>query len=174
VQQKNARRIIGLVVVFAVTVALGLLLFLRYLDSQARIRILRSSTGSGVLMAVNAEGLRELNELYSLPKTCSPDNFYSADILTKIQLCNPIPRSITSAMVKNGLVLIPEGTRAIYMGRHFILPGGRLVFPYASDTFDMARDGAVEVERVRITQPPNTNLEGWVETHFLGRVCCGL
>jgi hypothetical protein len=97
-----------------------------------------------------------------------------SEILTKMQHCYPAQKPISSQIVKNGIVLIPEQTKAIYTGRAFILPGGRVVQPYAANTFDMAKDGAVEVERIKITQPPNKDLEGWIEIHFLGRVCCGL
>jgi hypothetical protein len=173
---RNAWLIAGAAVALgAVTAASGLFLYLQYLEKQARIRIVRSGTGSGALMAVDSRGLRQLNELYSLPRTCSEANFLAAsDLDTKFRLCYPVLPPITFQMVKKGVVLIPEGTRAVYLGSRFILPGGRLVNPYAANTYDMARDGAVEVERIRITQPPNENLEGWVQTGFLGRVCCGL
>jgi hypothetical protein len=117
-------------------------------------------------MAVDGDGLRELNELYSLPKNCFPANFRFA--------CGSVEVPITSQLINKGVVRIPEKTRAMYLGRRFILPGGRLVEPYAANRLDMARDGAVEVERIRITQPPTEGLEGWVDISFLRRVCCGL
>ena len=70
-------------------------------------------------------------------------------------------------MITKGVILIPEGTKAVYTDRRFVLPGGRLVEPYAATVSDMARDGAVEVERIKITQPPYENLEGWVYTQLL-------
>ena len=129
-------------------------------------------------MAVDGDGLRYLNELYSFPKTCTEANVRAArDPQANLKLCYPaylnlVP--VTSSVVKKGVILVPSGTRGISVGRSFILPGGRLVQPYAANTFEMARDGAVEVERIRITQPPNENLEGWVVEGFLGRVCCAM
>jgi hypothetical protein len=173
VRPRNGWLVSGLSVVLAIIVALGL--FLWYLGRQERVRIVRSAVRTGgALMAVNSEGLLQLNEHYSLPKTCSLENMQEAKDLSNAFLCAPLHPPVTSQIVKPGVVVIPEGTRAFYLGRSFILPGGRLVAPYAANTYDMARDGAVEVERIRITQAPNENLEGWVEIHFLGRVCCGL
>lgn len=185
---RNRWLIASLVVVLAVGAGFGLLfLFLNHLGKQARIRIVRSGTESGVLMAIDVDGLRQLNELYSLPKTCSEANLMvtldksgriaaptGSAMLMQMQLCQPRQTPFASQMINKGVVLIPEGTKAMYLEERFILPGGRLVEPYAANTFDMARDGAVEVEKIRITQPPNKDLEGWVEIHFLGRVCCGL
>src|SRR6266481_1610670 len=91
--------------------------YLRFLGKQAQIRIIRSNTGSGVLMAVDAAGLRQLNELYALPKTCTEANAQASNVLALIGLCYPIPSPITSQMIKKGVALIPEGTRATYMGR---------------------------------------------------------
>jgi hypothetical protein len=41
-------------------------------------------------------------------------------------------------------------------GRPFLVGGGRLVDPYSANSYDMARarDGAVEVETIRITEGP--------------------
>jgi hypothetical protein len=129
-------------------------------------------------MAVDADGLRELNELYALPKACTKDLGQStADAVMKmrllLQFCSPDPPPITNNMIRKGVVLIPEGRRALSIGKWgIILPGGRLVDYYPATTYEMARDGAVEVEQIRIAQPPNENLEGWIVTQFLGRICC--
>jgi hypothetical protein len=165
-----------MVLLTATILFLLLFLLLRYIGKQEQIRIVRDS--GGALMALNAPGLRELHELYSFPKACTEDFGKSeTDAGVKgvllLKFCNQPAPPITRQMVKEGIVLIPGGTRAIVIGRSFILPGGRLVDPYSANTYDMARDGAVEVERIRITQPPNENLEGWVASG-LGRVCCGL
>jgi hypothetical protein len=163
--------------ILVATVATALLLLGWYVSRQQRIRIVRGGSGGGVLMAVDGDGLRYLNELYSLPKTCTKANVRAVrDPLVYVQLCNPASNlvPVTSQMVKKGVILIPQRTTAISVGQSFILPGGRLVQPYAANTFEMARDGAVEVERIRIMQPPNENLEGWVVEDFLGRVCCAM
>jgi hypothetical protein len=159
------------VVVFAT--ALGMLLYLQYIGGKKGIiRTVRSNTGSGVLMAVDADGLRQLSELYSWSQTCTEANLQpGSGILTKICLpkFNFTERPMTSQMINKGVVLIPEGTTGLCTGRRFVLPGGRLVEPYAANEYDMERDGVIEVERIRITRPPSENLEGWVEIHFLGR-----
>lgn len=156
-----------LTLLFAVITLFGLLFY--YLGKQARIRIVRGDAA----MAFDAEGLRRLNELYSLPKTCTEENMRTATLLIRLHACFPSRKPISVEDAKNGIFLVPDGTAAEYEGRSFVLPGGRLVLPYPSNTYDMARDGAVEVEKIRITQPPNEGLEGWIEVHFLQRVCCG-
>jgi len=171
VRLRNPWLIAYVVVVFAT--ALGMLLYLQYIGGKkGLIRTVRSNTRSGVLMAVDADGLRNLSELYSWSQTCSEANLRpSSEIRTKICLprFNFTQRPITSQMINRGVVLIPEGTTGLCTGRRFVLPGGRLVEPYAANEYDMARDGVIEVERIRITGPSNENLEGWVEIHFLAR-----
>jgi hypothetical protein len=51
--------------------------------------------------------------------------------------------------------------------RRFVLSEGRLIAPYPANTYDMARDGAVEIEKIKITSPPNEGLEGLVQMGFL-------
>jgi hypothetical protein len=131
-------------------------------------------------MATNSDGLRQLDEIYSLPKTCTEANIRAARIpearavdpegpFKALQLCwpasKPIPKDIGL-----GLVRISEGTVGIVTDRKFVLPGGRLVEPYSANSFDMARDGAIEVQRLRFTDPPHTGLEGWLYSGSLGGV----
>lgn len=146
-------------------------------DNQKRI-VRSARHGEGALMATNSDGLRRLQEMYSLPKTCTEANMRTArealalkkpEDAMKVFLCWPASKPIPDD-VGLGLVRIPEGTKGTAIGRQFVLPEGRLVEPYSANRFDMARDGAIEVERIRITQPPNVGLEGWVYTGFLGRV----
>ena len=123
-------------------------------------------------MAVDADGLRQLSELYSWSQNCTEASFRpGSGTVTKIRLprFNFTERPMTSQMVTKGVVLIPEVTKVMYIGRRFVLPGGRLVEPYAANEHDMARDGVIEVERIRNTGPSKANLEGWVEIHFLAR-----
>jgi hypothetical protein len=145
-------------------------------DNQKR-RV-RTADGKGAVMATNSDGLRLLDEMYSLPKTCTEANMRAArealahkpeEAMKVIRLCWPVSKPIPND-IGPGLVRISEGTRGIVTGRMFVLPGGRLVEPYAANTYDMARDGAIEVERIRINQPPNEGLEGWVYTGSLCRV----
>ena len=159
--------LLGLLVLFAVVGTIGFLL--RDVGKQEMIRFVRSGGEGGALMAVDADGLRQLNSLYALPKTCTLANTQTTPMPEAMFLCFPRPKPIAREMIVKGVILLPEGTKATYMGRRFVLPGGRLVQPYAANTYDMARDGAVEVERIRITQPPHENLEGWVYTQLLGR-----
>jgi hypothetical protein len=62
-----------------------------------------------------------------------------------------------------GTVLLPPGTKAISIDTRFVLPDGRLSVSYPP----LSTAGAVEVEHVRITQPGNKNLEGWVVRGYL-------
>jgi hypothetical protein len=132
-------------------------------------RIVRTAHGEGALMATKPDGLRQLNELYSLPKICTEANMRTARVTDAMALCVPVSKQ-TPNDIGPGLVRIFEGTKATVTGRMFVLPGGRLVEPYPSNTYDIARDGAVEIERIKITQPPNEGLEGWVYSGSLGRV----
>lgn len=100
-------------------------------------------------MATNPDGLRQLHDLYSLPKTCTEANMRAAG-MEVLFLCQPVSKPIPDD-IGLALVRIPEGTKGTAIGRQFLLPEGRLVQPYSANTFDMARDGAIEVERIRIT-----------------------
>jgi hypothetical protein len=51
------------------------------------------------------------------------------------------------------------------MDTRFVLPDGRLSVSYPP----LNTDSAVEVEHVKITQPPDKNLEGWVVSGYLQR-----
>lgn len=72
--------------------------------------------------------------------------------------------------MRQGLVFIRKGTGARYRSRKFLLKGGRLVDPYPANSIEMLRDGAIEVERIRIVDGPNKGLEGWVHPGDLRRV----
>jgi hypothetical protein len=137
--------------------------------SDSGKRIVRTDHGEGALMATNSDGLRHLEDLYSLSKTCTEANMRKARLTEAMSLCRPVSKSRPDD-VGPGLVRVTEGTRGTVTGRMFVLPGGRLVEPYPANTYDMAKDGAIEVERLRITQPPNPGLEGWVYTGSPGRV----
>ena len=169
----------GLVIagIIVVVLAVGTAAFelVAALNKQGRIRFIRSSANEGVLMAVDSDGLVQLNEVYALSKECTGANMSAAgNALLAVRLCDTSSKSIRGIAVKKGMLVIPDGTQAISEGRSFVLPGGRLTAPYSANAYDMVRDGAIEVERVRITERPNEGLEGWVQHQFLGRVCCGL
>ncbi len=76
---------------------------------------------------------------------------------------------VTEGMIKKGLVLIPEGTRAEVIAESCVFPGGRLEPQCLDNRFQMWKHAAVRVERIRITQSPHENLEGWVAAYFLSR-----
>lgn len=121
-----------------------------YLENLGRLRIVGAGAG-GALVAVDARGLQLLNAYYAMPKACSE---MTGRETTKIFSCYPSLGHIADDMIKPGIVLIPEGTRAEAIGESFVFPNGRLVPQYSGSLFQMARDGAVHVERIRITQPP--------------------
>ena len=125
-------------------------------------------------MAVDPDGLKRLNELHSLPKACTQEAMAASGDQLRFQACVPSHKPVRGGISEKGLIVIPGGTESEFEGRRFVLPGGRLVIPYPANTYDMARDGAIEVEKVKITHGPNQGREGWIETGFLGRVCCGL
>jgi hypothetical protein len=63
-------------------------------------------------------------------------------------------------------VFIETGTKANILDRKF-LEDGNLVEPYAANSYDMERDGAVEVVLIKIQDGPKKNLEGWIPHGFV-------
>ena len=61
---------------------------------------------------------------------------------------------------------VPNGTKGRMMDRKFFR-GGELVVPYAANSYDMERDGAVEVVLFEITEGPQRGVRGWVQMSFL-------
>jgi hypothetical protein len=139
-----------------------------YVSKHAPERIVRSE---GALMAMNAEGLRSLNEIYALPKNCTEANMRSAHVPEVLTLC--VPRLSAKNENRAGLIHLLPGTKAVATSRMFVLPGGRLVSPYAANTYDMARDGAVEIEHIKI-HSQHREVDGWVVAGQLQRVCCAM
>jgi hypothetical protein len=89
---------------------------LLYYFGQQRQRRIVPDLG-GALMAVDADGLRELYSLYALPKICADPGFRkTADYLSRCMRAVQIPGSI-----KKGMVLLPPGTRAISTDARHIL-----------------------------------------------------
>jgi predicted transcriptional regulator len=84
-----------------------------------------------------------------------------------------IPSGISKYEVTDGPVFVPDEARVRYKGRKFLLKRGRLVVPYPANLYDMARDGAIEVERIEITEGLHIKgLDGWVQTNSVKRVLC--
>jgi hypothetical protein len=126
-------------------------------------------------MAVDADGLRQLNALYALPKVCADETFRArTDLGTWLKLClRAIP--ITPETVKKGTVLLLAGTKAISLDTRYVLPDGQFAVSYSPPNKNrMTADGVVEVEHIRITQPPNKNLEGWIVSGTLQCDCSPL
>ena len=80
------------------------------------------------------------------------------DTLTALMGQNPPPLG--------KVVSIPNGTKGLSRDRKF-LRGGKLVNPYPANTYDMGKDGAVEVEFFEVTAGPNRGSKGWVQASFL-------
>jgi len=77
------------------------------------------------------------------------------------------PRVVTSDGLQ-GVVSIPNGTKGRVVDRK-IYRDGRLIDPYPTSRNEMERDGAVELERIRITEGPHKGVEGWVLSSVLRR-----
>lgn len=82
---------------------------------------------------------------------------------------NQPPMPVTTDLSQNGIVFVPNGTHAEVRDRKF-LKDGRLVEVYPASSFEMNRDGAVEMERIRITDPYHRKAEGWVLSQCLRRI----
>ena|SRR5436305_7531508 len=61
---------------------------------------------------------------------------------------------------------LPNGTKGLALERKF-LRGGRLIDTYPANTFDMERDGAVEVVLFEVAEGPKRWSRGWVQASFL-------
>ena len=137
---------LGLTIAALVVVASFTTVTVWFLNSQEvnnLVRIVRGSPDAGVWVATNEDGLRALSETNGTA------------------LDHPKPEARTR------LVFIPNKTRGRYKGRKFLLKSGRLVDPYPANSYDMQRDEAVEVEKIKITEGPNKGLEGWVQANHL-------
>jgi len=110
------------------------------------VRIANGGQNGGIYLATDENGIRALSETIGSP----------LDI--------PGPNA------RGRLTFIPNGTKGRHRGTKFLLKGGRLVDPYPANSYDMVRDGAIEVERIKITEGPNQGLEGWVAPYNLRRV----
>jgi hypothetical protein len=93
--------------------------------------------------------------------TPSPDGILLARDLPELNAlvaANPIPPS--------NVLRVPNGTKGLALKRKF-LRGGRLVDPYSANTYDMERDGTVEVVLFELTDGPHRGSKGWVKASFL-------
>lgn len=140
-----------------------------YLSRQLQKRIVPD--GTGALMALNADGLRQLNILYARPRACG-----DRDIRSRLEsgewwtLCMQ-PIQIPSA-VGNGLVLLPPGTKAKSLKTQVVFADGTLADSekfrnQAAET----RAGAVEVERIELKGASRNNRTGWVPRGYLQCEC---
>ena len=64
------------------------------------------------------------------------------------------------------VISVSNGTKGLARDRKF-LRGGRLVDPYPANSYDMERDGALEVELFEVTEGPKRGSKGWVQSSFL-------
>jgi hypothetical protein len=120
---------------------------------MGRVRIVNGVPNAGVWIATDDEGLRAMSNQPLVP----PSLF-------------GFPSAVPINTANDKLVFVPNKTRGITKGSQFLLKGGRLVEPYSANTYDMLRDGAVEVERIKITEGPQTGLVGWLPPHLLQRL----
>src|ERR1700722_12495332 len=116
--RKIAKAIAAAVLVIAS--ALGLLLY--YLGQTMQRRIVPD--GSGTLIAVDTDGLRDLYALYAVPRVCGNAVYRSSkDFVTVHELCDKAV-SIPPGAVKKGLMLLPGGTRAVALDTRYLLADG--------------------------------------------------
>jgi hypothetical protein len=87
-------------VIVAALAAVGLLL--RDVGKQARIRIVHSGREDGVLMAVDADGLRQLNDFYSLPTTCTATKMRTTPIRRGSVFVSSVPNAYHTRSDRQG------------------------------------------------------------------------
>jgi hypothetical protein len=68
--------------------------------------------------------------------------------------------------VPGDVIRLPNGTKGRVIERKF-LRGGILVDPYPANSYDMERDGAIEVELFEVTEGPSRGAKGWVRAAYL-------
>jgi hypothetical protein len=116
-------------------------------DQKAGVRIVNAGPdAAGVWIAANDDGLRVMSD----------------------QIISPL--GVPSNTADGNLVFVPNKTKGIAKGRRFLLKDGRLIQPYPANTYDMLRDGAVEVERIKITEGSQRGLMGWLPSYYLQRL----
>jgi hypothetical protein len=93
-----------LVVVGSVVAALAW--FLNTAEVDNLVRVARGTTGRGIYIATDENGLRALSK------------------------GSEMESDISNLQAGRGLVFIRKGTRGRYRGRRFLIKGGRLVEPY--------------------------------------------
>jgi len=64
------------------------------------------------------------------------------------------------------VIAIPNGTKGRVLQRRY-LKGGKLVMPYSANSYDMERDGAIEVALFEVSEGPKRGVKGWVQASFL-------
>ena len=170
------------IVFIAASLTLGLLILIAggallwldvYVKAHAPERVIKPQ---GALLARDAEGLRRLNELYAMPKTCTESNMRRAQTLEALAICGVLAKPPVEIGNLGSLIYLPPGTKAVGTERRFVFPGGRLANPYATksyNTYDLARDGAVAVEHIQV-QLQNRGVDGWVVAEQLYHVCCAM
>ena len=112
-----------------------------------------------------------MNQLFASSKTCTEAQTQGTSAPNLLVCAAPDPL-IKSENSSPGLVYVPAGTKATSTGTSFLVVGGRLVDPYATNEYTMERDGVIEVEHVRIGL--NESSDGWVEAALLRRACCAM
>jgi len=81
---------------------------------------------------------------------------------------NQPPMPVAADLSQNGIIFVPNGTHAEVRDRKFFRDG-RLVEMYPASSFQMGRVGAVEMERITITDLSHRKAEGWVLSQCLRR-----
>jgi len=126
-------------------------------DVDFRVRIINGDPKLGVWVATNDSGLRFLTGNETVSRGLNP---VASNAMTECGYND----------VDDGLVCFSQPTRALVEDRKFLLSGGRLVHPYSANSYDMERDGAIEVEKIRVTDGPHRNLEGWIQSRDVKRL----
>lgn len=154
-----------IIVSFAIDISVFRILYARL--SKPLVEEIVIGTGAqepGILMATDEDGLRVMSSKPPFQVTVIDE--IGTMVLGGIHIPPQAPRT---AQPKKGQMLVLNGTKASFIIGKFLLKDGRLVDPYPSCRYQMEKDGVIEVDRVRITDGPQRNLEGWVRSDDLQR-----
>jgi hypothetical protein len=122
-------------------------------NQRAAVRILNAGENApGVWIATDENGLKVMSN-----RTMMSSPFGT-------------PSDIWPNTADDKLVFVPNHTRGIARGERFLLKGGRLVIPYSANSYDLQRDGAMEVEGIEIMEGPHKGVMGWAPVNYFQRL----
>ena len=149
----SLRTTLAVLVPVALSTSAGVWLLNR-IDHEGRVRIVNgwhlNENGSGVQdpgvwLATDQDGLRAIAGAKSIGRDVPPE-------------------------LRKHFVFVPNQTRGISKASRDLLQNGRLIPSHLWGYGEMIQDHIKNVERIRITEGPNKDIEGWADTQNFTRL----